>query len=64
MFNLSIQNRIKEMEKNLNNLKKDYKTFEENYREMDRYEIEQDVKDLRINLNVFMQRIRDLRGLK
>ena len=64
MVNLSLENRIKEIENNFNNLKKDYKLFEENYREIDRYEIEQDVKELRINLNIFIQKTRDLRGLK
>ena len=63
MINLSLQKRIKELENKIKKLKSDYKSFEETYSENDRYKIEKTIQEIRIDLNVLVQRIRDLRGL-
>lgn len=63
MINLSLQKRIERIENKLITLKKDYKSFEKNYRETDRNELINDIQKIRLELNVFIQKIRDLRGL-
>ncbi len=61
MYNMTIRKWIEKVEIGVETLKKDYETFEETETEEMRQEVLKDIKEIRTDIGIVNQKIKDLR---